>query len=155
MKKLLKLNFVRFMQGLTLLLVSIIVTAFVSALAIIYTPIYYIVTLKWQTGLNTLGDWFYKLALSIDQFGNVLCAEVLQFVMAKKGAKNKFGGEDDTVSYILGRLKYEFKLTIFGKFIVLVLHVIDKDHVEKAIESKIESDQDAILRIQENDYYGD
>ena len=33
------------------------------------------------------------------------------------------------------------------------LNLIETDHVEKAIESKIERDQESILRIQKGEYY--
>lgn len=152
MKKILKINFVKFMQGITLLIVAFVFTAFFAILSFIFDPIYYLITLKWQTGLNHLGDWFKKLAISIDQFGNASAATMLNLALRKKGGID-FGDEDDTISYVIGRNYYHGSLTIFGKIIRLILHIIDRNHVEKAVESKIESDQEALIRIQENKYF--
>lgn len=140
------------MQGLSLLIVAIILNAVFFALSIIFDPIYYLITLKWQTGLNHLGDWFRKMALSIDQFGNASSATILNFLFRKKGGID-FGDEDDSVSYVIGRNYFHGTLSIFGKLIRLILHLIDRDHVRKAISSKIESDQEALIRIQEDKYF--
>lgn len=153
MKKIVKINFVSFMQGLTLLMLAIILVVVFTVLSFIYTIFFTAFTLKFQTGINNFGAYMKKMALSLDQFGNVSCAKLLQKTLSKKGGF-EFGDEDDTVSYVLGRLKYQRKLTMFGKLMVLILHVIDRNHVEIAIESKIASDQEAILRIQKMEYYG-
>ena len=153
MKKLVKINFVKFMQGLTLLILSILLVVVFTVLSFIYTIFYTAFTLKFQTGINNFGSYMSKMALALDQFGNVSCSTLLQITLSKKGGF-KFGDEDDTVSYILGRLKYQKKLTIFGKLMVLILHLIERNHVELAIESKIERDQEAVMRIQKMEYYG-
>jgi hypothetical protein len=140
------------MQGITLLLVAIILTAFFTLLSFIFDPIYYIITLKWQSGLNHLGDCFRKLALSIDQFGNASSATILNFLLRKKGGID-FGDEDDSVSYVIGRNYYHGTLTFIGKIIRLILHLIDRNHVQKAISKKIESDQEGLLRIQKDEYF--
>lgn len=152
MKKLLKINFVEFMQGLTLFLVSVIIAFIFTALSFIIQPIYHLINFKWQTGINKMGQWFKNLAISIDQFGNVSSSTVLNITLRKKGGID-FGEIDDTVSYVLGRNKYHRSLTFLGHVIVGILHLIDRNHVEKAINSKIEDDQEAILRIQKDDYY--
>jgi hypothetical protein len=139
-------------MGIILLIVAVVLTSIVTAISLIVTPIYYIITFKWKSGAKQLDRWFYKLALSVDQFGNTSTATVLQLTLAKKGG-HTFGNPDDTVSYCLGRLKMQGKLTKTGKLIVKILHILEANHVEKAIEHKIEADQEALLRIQENKYY--
>lgn len=152
MTKILKINLVAFMQGLTLLIVAFVLTAFFTVLSVVITPLVYLIRLKAQTGLNQLGAWFKLIAISLDQFANVTTATILNATLSKPGA-HKYGGEDDTISYILGRNKYSGKLTIFGKFIVLLLHLIERNHVEKAIESKIKQDEQAAHRLQKDSYY--
>ena len=120
MVKINKINFVKFMQGLTLLILAIVLTFIATIISFVYTIFLMILTLKFQTGINDFGDYLAKMALSIDQFGNVSCASLLQFTLSKKDAKHKFGDEDDTISYGLGRLKYQNKLTFFGKCCVFV-----------------------------------
>lgn len=153
MKKLTKINFVAFMQGLTLLIVSIVLAIIAIPISVVTNFIYSIVKFKFQTGINQLGAWMKSTALSIDQLGNVTCATVFNFIFIKKDGF-KFGNPDLTISFVLGRNKYKQKLRFIGKLMVLILHLIERDHVEKAIEHQIADDQDAILRIQQNEYYG-
>jgi len=152
MKKIFKINFVKFMQGISLLIIAIIFTSFFAILSVIFDPIYYLIALKWQSGLNHLGDWFKKLAISIDQFGNASSATMLNFALRKKGGID-FGDEDDNISYIIGRNYYHNSLTIFGHLIRIMLHLIDRHHVQKAVDKKVEADQEALLRIQNDIYY--
>lgn len=139
-------------MGLLLFIVAFILTGFLTAISFIITPIYYIITLKWRSGTKQLNKWFLNLALSIDQFGNVSCSTTLKILLTKKGA-HSFGNEDDTVSYCLGRAKYQDKLTVLGKIIVKLLHTLEANHVEKAVAAKIKSDEEAIVRLQENKYF--
>jgi len=152
-KKIKKINFVEFLQGLTLLILSIVLAIVIVPISVLVNFIYYIAKFKFQSGINELGLWMKSTALSIDQFGNVTCATVFNFTLIKKDGE-KFGDPDLTISCVLGLNKYKKKLTIIGKLIVLILHLIERNHVEKAIERQIESDQDAIMRIQKDEYYG-
>lgn len=137
-------------MGVLLFIIALTLTSILTALSFVFTPIYYIVTFKWRKGIKCLDNWFFKMALSLDQFGNVSCSKFLQLTMAKGG--EDFGGEDDTVSYVLGRLMYKNRLTWFGFFIVWILDIIEKDHVDIAIDKKIESDKEAKKRLEENNY---
>jgi len=137
-------------MGFVLFLVSIVLVSILSLVSMVFTPIYYLITFKWKSGLNQLDKWFLCLAIGLDQFGNASCSKVLDLTMQKNGVK--FGDVDTTVSYILGRNKYKGTLTWFGKFICFVLHVIDKDHVEKAVDVQISNDKKAKERVKQNDY---
>lgn len=152
MKKIFKLNYTRLMQGLSLFLLSVILTAFFTALSFVIIPIAYLITIRWQSGLNAIGDYFYRLAISVDQFGNGSCAKMLDLCLIKKDGI-KFGEIDDTISYVIARNKYKGTLTIVGRFFGWLLNKLDKEHLEKSINEKIESDQEALLRVQENKYW--
>jgi len=45
-----------------------------------------------------------------------------------------FGKFDHTVSYVLGKNKAASKLSTAGIYLVKILNLIDKDHVEKAVK---------------------
>jgi len=152
MKKILNVNYVRFMQGLTLFIISIVLAILAGGLSIIFTPLYYLVRFDFQKGLNHLGDYLKKIALSIDQLGNVFGGSMFQILFIKRGG-HLFGDEDDTISYVLGRNYYKRKLNIFGKFLGWILKLIDPGHLHKSISNKIERDQDAVLRIQKDEYF--
>jgi hypothetical protein len=138
--------------GLLLVLVSVVLKYLVTALAMVVSPIYYIITFKWKSGIGALGDWLFKVALANDQSGNVIGKVIFQFLFTKPGG-HLYGCEDDTVSYVLARNKYKGKLSGPGVVLARILESIDSGHLYKAIESKIESDQDALLRIQEDKYF--
>ena len=141
------------MRGLVLVIVAIVLTSFVGVLSLVITPIYFIITFKWKTGLNQLDKWLYKLALSIDQTGNVLCATTLQLLLTTKYGFEFGSDEDDTVSYCLGRNQLRGTLTWLGKAIVWILNKLEKDHTGKAIAMKIVKDKEAQVRVIENKYH--
>jgi hypothetical protein len=147
-----KIKLKRFWTGLLLFVVSLLLTIPLTILAFIWNPVYFIVSIKWQSGFNTLGDYFRKLAVSVDQFGNASTATILNFLLIKRNGI-KFGDIDFTVSYILGRNYFHGTLSLFGRFIVWLLDLIDKEHVQNAVHEQIEKDQEALLRIQENEYF--
>ena len=138
-------------MGLILLIVSIILVGLVTAMSMVFTPIYYIATFKWKSGGKQLFKWFGLMALSLDQFGNVSCSKVLDITMVKKGG-HLCGEEDDTVSFVLAINKRRGTLTMFGRFIGSILDLLDKNHLEKAIENKKKKDTEAAFRIKYNNY---
>ena len=74
-----------------------------------------------------------KIAVSIDQLGNVAFAGFLNAVMVR-GIK-PFGLEDDTVSEVMERNKDH--LTGIGKMIARILEKLDQGHMEKALEENM------------------
>lgn len=147
-----KANFVKFMRGLTLLLVSIILAIIAGGLSLIFTPLYFIARFDFQKGLDHMGEWMSKIALSIDQLGNVFGGSMFQLLFIRRGG-HLFGNEDDTISYVLARNHYKGKLNFFGKFVRLILELIDPGHLRESIQKKVISDQDAVLRIQNDEYF--
>lgn len=147
----------RLFAGMILLMISIILKYVVTAISFIFNPIYYLVTLKWKTGAAALGDWMYQTALANDQTGNVIGGEIFRYLFTKRQQNSHpFGDEDDTVSYVLARNKYKKNLNIGGRFMAWLLNIIDSSgggHMYKAIENKIESDEEAVLRVTENKYF--
>jgi hypothetical protein len=139
-------------MGFVLFIVSLILLAIVFAISFVLTPIYYIITLKWKSGFKQLDRWFYKMALSIDQFGNVACAKVLKLMFTKRNGHD-FGDEDDTVSYVLGRNQYKKTLTGAGRLMVKILDRLEENHCTIAIFKKMERDQEAVDRLTKDEYF--
>ena len=79
--------------------------------------------------IAALDKYLFRIAKSIDQLGNVVCAKLFDWGLVKKG--KPFGCEDETISSVLG--KKVNNLTIAGKCLVWLLNTIEKDHVQKAI----------------------
>lgn len=138
-------------MGLILLIIAVILTGIVFAINIIVQPIYYIFTFKWKQGSIKLNEWYYTMALSVDQFGNVATSTLLQLILTKK-LNHPFGNPDDTVSYVIALNRRDGYLTGWGRFFARVLDKIDKNHLQKAIENKYKSDLEAVERIKQNKY---
>jgi len=148
-----KINVFRRLGAMIILwIVSIVLKYIVIAISFLIIPVYFIVTFKWKTGLEELSLWFYNMALSNDQHGGCVNSKTLDLFMSKRGAE-KYGNPDDTVSYILARNKHKSKNSNIGVIIGKLLDKIEHNHLDKAIESKIESDQEAVLRLQADKYY--
>lgn len=113
------------MRGFVLLILALL-------LAIILLPIGFLFQIV-TTAFRSLNRYLFTIAKSIDQLGNVVCAELLNATMIKKDGY-KFGFEDVTISHVLGMNKQIKTLTWTGKALSWLLNTIDKDHVEKAIE---------------------
>lgn len=74
-------------------------------------------------------DYFRKVAVSLDQLGNVICGGLFDLLLIKKGTA--FGHEDDTVSEVLAKQKHN--LTFIGKSIAFALDKIDRGHLLKSV----------------------
>jgi len=75
------------------------------------------------------------MAISIDQFGNVNGQVVLNAVMIKKEAIDKFGNPDETISSVIGKNLKKNTLARPGKILNSILDFIEEDHSEKSIET--------------------
>ena len=83
--------------------------------------------------LRGFGDYFYRMAVSVDQLGNVTCGPLLDTILIKSYSMYKFGDPDETISSVLGRNKKAGTLTRLGLGLSWVLHKIDAKHVTKSI----------------------
>lgn len=109
------------MIGYILYIVAVILLAILSPLFILYAII---------RAINK-SEYFYNVALSIDQLGNAMGCIIMNDVLLTKNSKYLFGNVDDTISYVLGMNYNANTLTIFGKLIVFFL---SRKHVQKAVE---------------------
>ena len=90
-----------------------------------------------KKGITGIGEFLLKIAISIDQLGNVAMQHLLNLLWIKKGGY-KFGNRDETISSALGRNNKLGTLTIFGTLIDAFLDWIDKDHSLNSIDYYIE-----------------
>jgi len=123
--------------GLLLFLISIVLLVVTGPLGFIYGIFHSLFT----KGLRGLGEYLLKIAISIDQLGNVLMQHLLNLLWIKKRGY-KFGNRDETISSALGRNNKLDALTGFGKAIDKFLDFIDPNHSLNSIDYYIEpSDQ--------------
>jgi 8-oxo-dGTP diphosphatase len=98
-------------------------------LAVILFPIGFIFSMFYPKR----GKYMYKIALGIDQLGNVVCARLFNFFLIDIEG-HQFGNEDETISSVLGKNKKTNTLTLFGIALDMLLELIDKNHNIEAIE---------------------
>lgn len=112
------------MKEVILLTVALLLAAVLLPVGFLFELI-----VKWKKGKKYL----YRIALSIDQLGNVVCAELFNRTLITS-SEDVFGNEDEVISSVLGKNKLSGRLTGIGKALVWLLDTIDKNHTEKAIE---------------------
>ena len=114
-----------------------IISLLISPIVIPVGLIYGLLKQCWKNGLKkALKDIDNKamaLAVSIDKFGNVACAELLNATLITS-TRFSFGNHRQTISHVLGVNKRSDSLTPTGKKLVQILDRIDADHSVKSIE---------------------
>ena len=84
------------------------------------------------------GAYFEKIAIALDEFGNVSCSYLINVALIKEDGY-QFGNRKETISSALGK-NYEKKtLTLIGKVICWILNNIQKDHVIISVDHNVET----------------
>jgi hypothetical protein len=113
--------------NLLLLILSVVLFLFFGSIGFIYSILHRL--------LRSVGNYFWQIAVAIDELGNTVCQDLFNNIMRKRGGY-RFGNSNETVSYVLGVLKQEDKLLPIGGFVSWLLNKIDKHHVEDAVKNK-------------------
>lgn len=125
--------------GILLFIVALLLAFIVMPLGFVYGIVKNILTFRGKTLILVINKAFYMIAYAIDQLGNVVCQFLFNDLMIKKDGY-KFGDPDKTISYVLGINKQDGTLSGFGGLIVALLHLIDPNHVEKAVQNDQKND---------------
>ncbi|MCM4151485.1 NUDIX domain-containing protein [Arenibacter sp. N53] len=125
--------------GILLFFISIFLLLFTFPLGFIYGLFHGL----FKKGIVGLSEYLLKIAISIDQLGNVGMQHFLNLVWIKKGGY-KFGNRDETISSALGRNHKLGTLTKFGTAIDQILDFIDKNHSLNSIDYYIEPSSEII-----------
>ena len=119
--------------GGLLFLISIVLLVFTGPLGFLYGLLYNL----FKRGITGAGEYLLKIAVSVDQLGNVLMQHLLNLLWIRKGGY-PFGNRDETISSALGRNKRLGMLTGFGKAIDRFLDTIDPNHSLNSIDYYVE-----------------
>ncbi len=119
--------------GLLLFIISIVLLIFTGPLGLIYGFFH----ILFSRGFIGIGEFLLKIAISVDQLGNVIMQHLLNLLWVKKGGY-KFGNRDETISSALGKNKQNNTLTGFGKSIDKILDIIDANHSLNSIDYYVE-----------------
>lgn len=144
-----------FLKGILLFIIALVPTFVITIISILVSFIYYLLSFNWQLGLSKLGEYFWSMALSIDQFANVSIQIPLTYLLIKKYDRQKklhykFGDEDETVSLVIAENDKRKTLNKFGKFWAWFLNTVDKDHLKKAIENRNTKYLDVFNKVKNN-----
>lgn len=128
--------------GVLLFFVSIILLVITAPFGLLYGFFYNL----FKNGLRGVGEYALKMAISIDQLGNVVMQHLLNLLWLKKGAY-RFGNRDETISSALGRNKKLGLLNGFGLNIDRFLNTLDPDHTLNSIDYYIEPTDQIIDKL--------
>lgn len=128
--------------GALLFILSIILILGTGPIGFVYGIFHNLFT----RGFKGVGEFLLRIAISIDQLGNVIMQHVLNTLWIKRSGY-KFGNRDETISSALGRNKKLGSLTLFGKLIDKILDVIDPDHSLDSIDYYVEPTEEIIDKL--------
>jgi hypothetical protein len=113
------------MRGFILLIIALLLSVVLLPIGFTFQVI--------ATLFRSIDTYLFQIAKSIDQHGNLVCAELFNLTLIKRKGY-KFGDMDKTISFVLGVNAETKTLTYLGKKVCNLLNVIEKDHVKKAVE---------------------
>lgn len=114
-------------MGILLAFIAVILSMIIIPIGVVY-EIFTLIRFR------KISDYFFNIAISIDQLGNVACQGLLNDTLINKEGF-KFGNQDETISSVLGRNYQSKTLTILGESIRWILDGIEKDHCVNSIGS--------------------
>jgi 8-oxo-dGTP diphosphatase len=118
------------MIGLILFILSTFLAGVIYPIGFLYSVALTLV----KSGYKTLDEYLFNCALATDQHANVFLAKLFNDIMIKTNG-HKFGNPDETISSVLGKNKLIGKLSLFGKCLDYLLHLLDNNHSIKSIET--------------------
>ncbi|PJB12531.1 MAG: hypothetical protein CO119_05960 [Flavobacteriales bacterium CG_4_9_14_3_um_filter_40_17] len=120
-------------MGIILFLVAILLSAISLPIGFSYFILKCITTFQFKKFGIRFNQYFLKVAVSIDQMGNVAMQELFNDWLIKN-REYPFGNEDETISSVIGKnLKYG-NLTSLGKALNAILNFLDPNHSLNSIE---------------------
>lgn len=123
-------------MGTVLAFVSLFLAAILYPLGLALTFIINLYKRRWKFSFKRLDQQFLSIATSIDASGNVICKDLFNLILIKKGGY-EFGKRKETISSVLGKNQRDKTLTRTGKVIVFILDKIETDHCLISIDSLV------------------
>ena len=123
-------------MGTVLAFVSLLLALILYPLGLTLTFIINLYKRRWKFSFKRLDQQFLSIATSIDASGNVICKDLFNLILIKKGGY-EFGKRKETISSVLGKNQRDKTLTRTGKVIVFILDKIETDHCLISIDSLV------------------
>ncbi len=119
--------------GVLLLVISIVLLVTTGPIGFIYG----LIVNLFSTWTRNVGEYFLKIATSIDQLGNVIMQHLFNLLLIKRTGY-KFGNRKETISSAIGKNEEQKTLSGLGKFINSILNMIDRNHSLNSIDYHVE-----------------
>lgn len=120
----------KFIVGLTLLIVAVILLAILFPWGFIEMLISLFWKKRFWKGIHALGELILLLAVLVDVAGNVILQVPLNRILNTKDGY-RFGSRFDTISYVLGHGLVHNTLTKHGLKLCKILDKFEKNHCAK------------------------
>ena len=120
--------------GFLLFPLSMILLISNAWLGLLYSFFSIPIKISFKELLQRWHQYFLKMAISIDQLGNVVLQDLFNDLLITTKSQHSFGDEDETISSVLGKNKATQSLTKFGTLLANFLDWIDPNHVLNSIE---------------------
>lgn len=108
------------LSGLIFYAIATILIVIFTPIGFLYTALKNILTLKLITWVSQLQNYFLVLVIALDQYANVMMKDLFNDWIIK-GKGFSFGDPDDTIGYVVRKNAKKETLTLFGKFIKLII----------------------------------
>ena len=122
--------------GFLLFPLSMILLISTAWLGLLYSFFSIPIKISFKELLQRWHQYFLKMAISIDQLGNVVLQDLFNDLLITTKSQHSFGDEDETISSVLGKNKATQSLTKFGTLLANFLDWIDPNHVLNSIEHR-------------------
>ncbi|MFV8370880.1 hypothetical protein [Flavobacterium sp. LB2P74] len=123
-------------MGTALAIVSLVLAMLLFPLGLLITFFINLYKRRWSFSFKRLDQQFLSIATSIDASGNVVCKDLFNLILIKKGGY-QFGKRKETISSVLGKNQRDGTLTNTGKEVAFILDKIDPHHCLKSIDSLV------------------
>ena len=120
-------------MGTILAIVSLFLAILLFPLGLLITFFINLYKRQWRFSFRRLDKQFLSIATSIDASGNVVCKDLFNLILIKKGGY-EFGKRKETISSVLGKNQRDDTLTNTGNVLAFILDKIDSNHCLKSID---------------------
>lgn len=123
-------------MGFLLFFAAIILSLILYPLALITSLCKNFYKRRFKEGLKQLDRQLFDIAGSIDATGNVICDDLFNMVLIRKGGY-LFGNRKETVSSAIGKNQINKTLTWPGLLVAKILDTMEPGHCIKSIDNNI------------------
>lgn len=120
--------------GVILYIVSVLVSLLIAPAGMLYGFFKQVYKRQFFHSFKVMDAKFLLMAVGIDRFGNIVCAELLTATMIKKDSIHPFGMGKETISSVLGKNEKAGTLTTRGVWLCGKLNSIDPGHTSNSID---------------------